>query len=246
MEKTAGNVAKNQGKGGKRTVPVQKHATALESEGPPSHLARTARRILAKAAHSLAKEPAPRKQGKEPATTIPQFGLDAGLEPEEIDQLVEITDDYDNTLAILAPGEALRQGLRFRMIAVILRTTRNTVLLSRAKDEKPNRPVPWSMGLDFVRVGEAREDAATRMLAKGFGLGGIRPRMAAVAENSAAFAYDLTLYVADLPVGLLPGAARFEILAVDKDELEGLLKRTPGLFSEELRWAFATGKLFYS
>ena len=144
----------------------------------------------------------------------------------------------------MEPKDALRQGLRLRMAAVALRTADNTILLLRRKDEKDDRHGVWDLSTGVVRVGEAREDAAFRLLAELAGLRGVQPREVASADSTAGFSYDLTLYVADLPKGLLPWNASLDTMTLDRDELEGVLRGAPGLFSAELVWAAGTGRLF--
>lgn len=217
----------------------------VKTERPSLCISQAAQRILAEAARTLGKEPAPRRRvGASTMHNAPLPDFAEGLGKTEREQLVEIIDAADRPLAVMAPKDALRQGLRFRRVAVVLRTPSDTVLLLRRKDERAERFAPWDIGTGFVRVGEAREDAAVRLLAEKAGLSGIRPRLVTVAANEVGFAYDLTLYVAELPKGLLPWREEFEGCAMDRDELEGVLKEAPELFSEELRWAAATGRLF--
>ncbi len=210
-----------------------------------SRIKQTAQRILAEAARALAKEPAPRRRAvKKDVPAPPLFDCAAGLGAAERERLVEVVDAHDRPLAVMTPKDALRQGLRFRMAAVALRIADNRVLLLRRKDEKGDRYGLWGIGTGAVRVGEAREDAAFRLLAELAGLRGVQPREVAVADAAAGFSYDLTLYVADLPKGLLPWSVSLDTMALDRDELEGVLGESPGLFSAELAWAAGTGRLF--
>lgn len=216
-----------------------------EAHTASSRIRQTAQRILHEAARALAKEPAPRKRAEQPGfRNAPPYGLETWLSPWEREQLVEIVDAHDRPLALLTPQNALRQGLRFRRVAVALRTTPDSVLLMREKDDRTDRPSLWSIGTGPVRVGEAREEAAARLMAEEAGLRGVLPREVAFAGAAEGFAYDLTLFVADLPKGLLPWRKGIESLAMDRDELEGVIGGAGELFSEELRWAVRSGALF--
>ena len=210
-----------------------------------SRIRQTAQRILLEAARALAREPVPRKRADQSALrNAPLYGLEHGLTSAEREQLVEIVDADDRPLAVMAPQSALRQGLRFRKIAVVLRPAPDTVLIIRKRDERTGRPGLWNIGSGVVRVGEAREDAAARLMAEEAGLGGIRPRMVAVAGEREGFAYDLALFVADLPKGFLPWREDIEAVVMDRDELEGVIEGAEELFTPELRWAARTGGLF--
>lgn len=217
----------------------------MKKERSSVRISQAAQRILAEAARTLSKEPAPpRRVDASAMLTAPLPDFAEGLGKTEREQLVEIIDAADRPLAVMAPKDALRQGLRFRRVAVALRTPSDTVLLLRRKDERAERSAPWDISTGFVRVGEAREDAVIRLLVENTGLSGIRPRLVAVAVKEVGFVYDLALYLAELPKGLLLWGEEFEGCAMDRDELEGVLKEAPELFSGELRWAVATGRLF--
>lgn len=234
---------KNTQGGGMTAQDVRAEEKRRKAERPSPRIRQTAQRIQAEAARALAKEPAPRKREAAPRQTAPLPDFAKGLDKNEREQLVEILDADDRPLAVMTPENALRQGLRFRRVAVVLRSA-SQVLLMRQKEERPERAVPWGIGSGFIRVGEACEDAALRLMTEMAGCGGIRPRLAAVAAQDAGFVYDLMLYVADAPEGLLAWREDFEGCAMDQDELEGVLKGAPELFSHELRWAVATGRLF--
>lgn len=215
-----------------------------KAERPSPRIRQAAQRIQAEAARALAEEPVPRKSDAAPARrALPLPDFAKGLDKNEREQLVEIMDADNRPLAVMTPENALRQRLRFRRVAVILRAA-SQVLLVRRKDERPDRPAPWGMGSGFVRVGEACEDTVLRLMAEIAGCDGIHPHLAAVAAKDAGFAYDLELYVADAPKGPLSWQEGFEGCAMDQDELEGVLKGAPELFSHELRWAVETGRLF--
>lgn len=212
---------------------------------PSSRIRQTAQRILAEAARALAKEPVPRRRAaKKETPELPRFDRAEGLGPADRERLVEVVDADGRPLAAMTPKDALKQGLRFRMAAVALRTADNTLLLMRRKEEKTGRYGLWDIGTGAVRVGEAREDAAFRLLAELAGIRGIQPREVARADDAAGFSYDLALFVADLPKGLMPWSMSLEMLTLDRDELEGVLRESPELFSAELAWAAGTGRLF--
>lgn len=228
-------------------------AKSTSAERTLPRIRQASQRILTEVGHVLKAEPVPRKrlEAHERQNT-PLFGLELALAEAEREELVEIIDAADCPLALMIPGEALHQKLRFRMIAVAPRMAGGEVFLLRRGDKKsgrPNsradvRPDIWDIATGSVRAGEARDDAAARLLRDLAGIEGVDLRQVAVADASAGFTYNLTLYVADLPRGFTPWSTAGNGAAMDRDELEGVLKALPEMFSKEVIWAAGTGLLF--
>lgn len=193
---------------------------------------------LAKRSPSLLEKPAPRLTMRKDLPP-PAFGLEARLSESEREQLVEVMDGEDRPLVCMPPEAALRQKLPVRMVAVALRTRRKRMILRKRRDARLGFPGRWDLYTGFVMVGEAREDAALRLLSSDTGLSGLRvfplPGHGGRGEWSPLF----TLFVADLPTGLYPGHPVQEMMTVDADELAGLIRDVPELFSPELARAAA-------
>lgn len=208
-----------------------------------SRIAQALRKIKVQAARSLASEAAPiRLPGKSLPEALPLAPLERGLSPEERAGLAEVADHSGGLLLCMPPAEAVKQGLRLRLAGAVPRT-RNKTLVLRRRPEGPGQGL-WDMYTDCVRPGEARFDAAARVLEAGSGLRGLTLTQVAEAENEAALSGSLAVFVADLPPGLYPDLAPEDMLEVDEDELRGLLCRSRELLSPELVWAAAGDWLF--
>lgn len=209
-----------------------------------SRIAQAGQRLFAEAVRALARETPPRKRRPEPQTNAPPLPDPAdGLSASERLCLVEVIDASGRPLLCMPPEAATRQGLRFGKAAVALRTRENKILLRKNKTDKPGAHSPWDLYTGFVRVGEASEDAAIRLLATEAALGGLKLDRIAVSDDSA-LSVRLALYVADLPPGLYPPHPFRDILEVDADELAGLARDIPDMLSKELVWALAEGLLY--
>lgn len=185
---------------------------------------------------------------------------------EERKELIEVTDGKDRPIACLPPELVLRQGLFFRMVTVVLRTRDNKVLLRKRTAGPLGFCGCWDGYTDFVRVGESRMDAAVRLLPHPLGLRSFSlSRVQAVTErHEPVFAQKrrrehprkspeklamahLSLFTTNFPVAFSPARTAGEghaFLEVDKDELHGLIREVPELFTRELVWATRTGMLF--
>ena len=169
----------------------------------------------------------------------PAFAAD--LHESERAVLVEVTDDLDQTLLCMLPEDAMRQMLRLRLAAVAARTRQNRLILQRRKDWRLGKAGLWDLYTGFVLAGEAREDAANRLLETLAIIGGLA--VVHIADRTDSHA-RLALFVAALPAGVYPAHPSQELLEVDADELRGLVRDAPELFSDELVWAEKSGMLF--
>lgn len=220
----------------------KKKAGSTEGDIAHSRFVGTVQRLRAEAARTLTREPLPRK--REPARPVkgpaPPCLVD-GLNESERALLVEVTDDSDNTLVCMPPEAALGQRLRLRLVAVAPRTRQNKIILHRRGDARLGSAGTWDLYTGFVLAGEAREDAAIRLLETTAVIGGLR--MTHIADRQAGHVH-LALFVTDLPAGVYPARPARELLETDADELRGLVRDAPELFSPELLWAEGTGALF--
>ena len=223
---------------------ARKKDTSEQAGSAParSRIARAGQTLRAEAVRTLARETPPRRpqpagQAQEPV--LP--GLTQGLSQTERAALVEISDDADRTLVCMAPETALLQNLRLRLAAVALRTRQHRIILHRRRDLRLEGTGLWDLYTGFIMVGEAREDDAIRLLEANALIGGLRMLHVADRESEK---FRLALFVADLPAGVYPAHPTQKLLEVDGDELWGLVKDAPELFSAELLWAEASGALF--
>ena len=168
--------------------------------------------------------------------------LVAGLTEHERALLVEVVDTQDRPLVCLPPKEALRQRLAVRMVAVALRTRQNKLILRKRCDASLGFAGRWDIYTGFVLVGEARKDAALRLLSSDAGLAGATKLFLAESNEPQSAPHPLTLFIVDLPAGLYPNLPAQDMLLVDADELDGLIRDMPELLSPELlRLAAAPG-----
>ncbi|MDE6734395.1 MAG: NUDIX hydrolase [Desulfovibrio sp.] len=152
--------------------------------------------------------------------------------------LREVVDAADRPLCLLPEAVLLRQGLRHRAVALILRDTSGRALLRPGADgwDFSSRALPQAM--------EAVEDCCRRLLKTEWNLAGIAPRVLrrvdACAETGMAF---LTLFTARIPVATaremaLPGVLAPEGLPLlDAVELAGLAEQEPPILAPLLRHA---------
>ena len=200
-------------------------------------------RDLARRSLALSDRPAsrPRKR-KEPPP--PAYGLDAELGRADRERLVEVVDDSGRPLLCMTPQAALRQKLPVRAVAVALRLRQSRLILRRRYDAGPGSAGRWDLYAGLVMVGEAREDAALRLLLTEAGLSGLRVSPLAGPEENGDGLF--TLFAVDLPAGLYPEHPVQDIMTVDADELAGLIRDVPELLSPELVRAAAVPGLFRS
>jgi len=205
-------------------------------------IAKAAQELRDEAARTLAKELPPRQlRPARPVLDSVQPVFAADLHESERAVLVEIMDHADQTLLCMLPEDAMRQMLRLRMVAVAARTRHNRLILHRRGDWRLGKAGVWDLYTGFVMAGEAREDVAIRLLETLASIGGLA--MAHIADCTGSHAH-LALFVAELPAGVYPAHPDQELLDVDADELRGLVRDAPELFSDELVWAEKSDVLF--
>lgn len=205
------------------------------SAGNRSRIAQTGKKILDQARRSLPVSEKPVLRRKTQKMNFPpKHGLAVGLSENERAMLVEVVDGNDRPLMCVLPETALRQKLALRIVAVALRSRDNRLVLHKRGESGLGDPGKWDLYTGFVRVGEAREDAALRLLLSEAGLSGIRLCLLPGDENRKIGSRLLTLFTAALPAGLYPQHPDQELLLVDADELAGLMRDVPELLSPEL------------
>lgn len=169
-------------------------------------------------------------------------GIRTGL--SSIMQILEITDNEDRPLMCMPPDAVLRQKLHRRIVCIALHTGKNTLLLHKRTDPMLAHQGVWDLYTGPVLMGEAREDAALRLLQDKTGLEDFSLTFAAVRKGRREEPSHVALFIARLPRGMFPQGDQHDILEVDADELAGLVRHTPELFSPALQWAAESGCLF--
>ena len=198
-------------------------------------------RDLARRSLALSDRPVPRlRKRKEPPP--PAYGLDAELGQADRERLVEVVDSNGRPLLCMTPQAAMRQKLPVRAVAVALRLRQNRLILRRRQDAGRGASGRWDLYAGFVMVGEAREDAALRLLLSEAGLSGLRVSPLGGPEKDGNGLF--TLFAVDLPAGLYPEHPDQDMMTVDADELAGLIRDVPELLSPELVRAAAVPGLF--
>jgi ADP-ribose pyrophosphatase YjhB (NUDIX family) len=224
------------------SINKKKNSQRPEQASANSRIASVAQEQQDEAARSLAREMPPRKIRPARPLHEPMLpSLAAALHESERAILLEVTDHADRPLLLMLPEDAMRQRQRLRLAAVGARTRQNRLVLHRRRDARLSNAGTWDLYTGFVMVGEAREDAAIRLLETGALIGGLR--MVHVADREETHVH-LALYMTNLPAGVYPAHPAQELLEVDADELRGLVQDAPELFSDELAWAEKKGLLF--
>jgi ADP-ribose pyrophosphatase YjhB (NUDIX family) len=141
---------------------------------------------------------------------------------------------------LMQPDAALRQKLYHRVACVALYGKGKTLHLY--KDAGQGAEGLWDLCSGPVLAGESREDAARRLVLARTGL--TDPPVAEILRRPAdrELPAHLTVFASRLPRDVIPD--RGESMAVDADELEGLVAHTPEFFAPALLWAAGTGRLF--
>jgi hypothetical protein len=102
----------------------------------------------------------------------------------------------------------------------------------------------WDLFSGPALLGESREDAALRFLARKAGIVTEGPLVpAAVASDYDGSLAHRTLFVFRLVGNMRPFAEKQTFMEVDADELDGLVRDMPELLAPSLLWAVQTGKL---
>ncbi len=159
---------------------------------------------------------------------------------------VEVTDRRDRPLLIMPGAEVRRASLPHRVVLALLRDMRGRVLVARGGADGDSGL--WRVSAaGQVRAGEAREDAARRLLAAHLGISGMQLAACAALAASAATGFrQVSLFVAG-PAAEVPVPAPDligEIMFLDRDELTGLAEHFPEMLSSDLLWAVRGGYVF--
>jgi hypothetical protein len=238
-----------------------------EADGASSRIAQAGRRLRDAAGPLLREQtPPPRRPGGRKKSRLgPLRGIDpaALLSEEEKGGILELTDADDRPLLCMAPEKARQLGLFHRRAVLALRGREGRVFLHRGRDPRLGHAGLWDLYTSFVMVGEAGEDAILRLL-RAVGLPDLTPRFVLRDAPDAESRAHRLLFTAEVPRGLRPlplprpsvqarplrrGSAApqpeaGELLEVDAEELDGLTRSAPELFSPEVLWAAGTGVLF--
>ena len=177
-----------------------------------------------------------------PGNLLLPGGIQTGI--SSVMQILEITDNEDRPLMCMPPDAVLRQRLHRRIVCIALHTGKNTLLLHKRADSMLEHQGAWDLYTGSVLMGEAREDAALRLLQDKTGLEDFSLTFAAARKGSREAPSHVALFTARLPQGMLPLGEEHDILEVDADELAGLVQHTPELFTPALQWAAESGCLF--
>lgn len=159
--------------------------------------------------------------------------------------LREVVDEGDRPLCLLPEAALLRQGLRHRAVALLVRDRAGRALL------RPREGAGWDFSSHALPLAlEAGEDCCRRLLDTEWGLAGLAPRelrrVEACPETGMAF---LTLYVARISNAAArqlaaPGPHAPEGLPLlDAVELAGLARQRPPVLSPLLAEAVRAGWL---
>lgn len=159
--------------------------------------------------------------------------------------LREVVDAADRPFCLLPEAAILRQGLRHRAVALLLRDSAGRALL------RPDAPGGWDFSSRAIpQALEAAGDCCRRLLAADWQLAGLAPRLLrripAGPETGMAF---LSIFTARIPAPTaralsMPGALRAGgIPLLDPDELAGLASQEPPLLSPLLLTALRAGWL---
>ena len=163
--------------------------------------------------------------------------------PSLTSELVEVLDANDTPIAHLPLASAVYQKLPFRLACVALRDTHGRVhLRKRPKGDLGHHGV-WDIYSAPVPAGYSGKDTALAVLSEQARVENIQPEETARRSATREHPAHLILYIAPLPKGVL-APPETETLAVDADELAGLVRGTPELLTPELIWAESTGLLF--
>lgn len=159
--------------------------------------------------------------------------------------LREVVDEADRPLCLLPEAALLRQGLRHRAVALLLRDTAGRALL------RPDEQMGWDFSSRALpHALEAVEDCCRRLLATDWKLASLAPRLlrrvAASPETGMAF---LSIFTARIPAATarelaMPGVLAPEGLPLlDAVELAGLAAQEPPLLAPLLLRAVRAGWL---
>lgn len=242
---------------------AEKTAIPEDNEEVNLRIAQAGRLVREEAKRLLAQEKIVRKRQPVRRPARLPTALADGLDEEEKLSLVEVTDKSDRPLVCISPESAIRQKLPCRLVSVAMQRGKSRLILHKNRDPRLGGAGCWDMHTAFVLVGEAREDAAHRVLRLA-GIEGLGVNFLGIAPQEEGRLLRTSYFKAELPAGLYPtqfflpgqagreqreiagqeaGARNAQVLEVDADELEGITAAAPELFSPELLWAARTGLL---
>ncbi|MDR3176715.1 MAG: hypothetical protein LBU06_09315 [Desulfovibrio sp.] len=191
-----------------------------------SRIAQAALELRAEALRALSETPARSLRAGVPGKiALPD------MDEAERAGLCEVADSADRLLMCMPAEAARRKSLGIRICALALRSGEGRLILRKKTRVGAARRGVWDIYSCHLRVGEAREDAALRLLAEEGGLAGLTAEKVADISDGAA---HISFFTADLPPGLYPAHAPGGVLEVDRDELDGLVENTPELLTREV------------
>ncbi len=165
------------------------------------------------------------------------------------DDLIEVTDSFDQPLLLVPRSLALRRRLPRRIVQVCLKDARGRIFLQKRSLSLHRQPGLWDISVtDEVFAGEATEGAALRALQNALGIVAPRLRLLSALPYTDAHGARLnaSCYVAG-PVRTHPQPDPARVsdgMFVDEDELRGLMSQQQELLTFELVWAVRSGWLF--
>lgn len=161
--------------------------------------------------------------------------------------LIEFTDEQDRPLLIGPQSEAVRLGLRHRVVGVLFYEAPPSGRRQRVYVRRRDSGL-WDLSsTTHVRVGESRESAARRALISQLFIR--EPEIHRLAECTLSEnqkRLQVTLFTArssaEYPAPVAPETQ--EGLFLDADELEALVRECADLLTPALLWVFRAGWLF--
>ncbi|MDR2050793.1 MAG: NUDIX domain-containing protein [Deltaproteobacteria bacterium] len=168
------------------------------------------------------------------------------FQPPDADTL-EVLDHNGSTL-LLMPGKAvLQQKLPHRAVLVLLRDPDKKILIRRYPRSGKSRASLWNVSaIVLPRVGEAREEAALRVLREEFGMDG--PALFPAGEKRACpeTRWKHLFLFLSRPAGLSlnPRPPTAGTMLTDENELKEMLLAAPQSLAPELHWAAGIRNLF--
>ena len=156
----------------------------------------------------------------------------------------EVIDSNNRPLMVMPYASIARQRLFCRMVVVSLRNSLGQIFLLRRPLRQGKSPHRRGLFTSPVQVNEAAVEAATRLVALHTGIAPARPVFSGVFSVPAWPAHNM-LFEATLPGRIVPVSKKAgDCMAVDREELEGLIRGMPELAAPELLAAHAAGLLF--
>ncbi len=171
---------------------------------------------------------------------IPSASSKKTLAPAQTPPVVEIVDASNRSLGALPLDEVLRQKLFCRMVLVLLYDQHGKLYLVKFPEWKEGgvlAPCRWDIGLvTYVRPGESTKDGALRRMRENLGTRAGRLHLVRTwpvswdAEKVFVSLYRLYTHSSSLQYM----HQKNETLAVDQEELEGLVIHCPDLLTNRV------------